>query len=326
MITQVRLAFRLQRFEILAVAIMVVVLVISAVLVRNRLDAAVVTPECWLVWFGQGPFGSAACEAPVQAFLAINEEEAGKVMAAMALLPLAVGLFLGVPLVAREIEAGTAPTVWFLAGSRSRWLLGRMVPVVVILLLLLGGLTIATEFLWSGREPWSPALRFGDAGLHGPVIVAKGLAAFGLALLVGAVLGRLLPAVIIGAALCLVLYLGAEMAINIWLRDESLRHAVVVDPQKSGGDQSNFPGGTYFSQQWQSPDGTLLEQEEALQRVPAGVTDPYAWLYDNLKTVMTGVPGTAYPEWSRMETTGFALIGVGALLLAFPVVSRRRPQ
>lgn len=326
MITQMRLAFRLQRFEILAVAIAVGVLAISAVIVRSRLDAAVVTPECWLVWFAQGPIGSVACEGPVTAFLTINEDEAGKVMAAMALLPLAVGLFLGVPLVAREIEAGTAPTVWFLAGSRSRWLLGRIVPVVIVLLLLLGALAVASEVLWSGREPFSPAIRFNDAGLHGPVVAAKGLAAFGLALLAGAALGRLLPAIIIGTALSLVLYLGGQMAISVWLHDESMRHAVVVDP-KTGGDQSAlYPGGTYFSQSWQTPAGELLDEEQAQQRVPAGVTDRYTWLYDNFKTVMTGVPGSVYPEWSRIETTGFVLIGVGALVLAFPVVSRRRPQ
>jgi hypothetical protein len=324
-----RLAFRLQRFEIIAVAIAVIVLVISAFIVRSRLDAATVTPECWQVWFGPstgvGPNGGGPCDGPVQAFLTISEDEAGKVMAAMALLPLAVGLFLGVPLVAREIEAGTAPTVWFLAGSRSRWLLGRIVPVVVVLLLLLGALALASDVLWSGREPWSPALRFGDAGLHGPVVAAKGLAAFGVALLAGAALGRLLPAIIVATALALVLYLGGETAMSAWLHDESMRHVVVVNPQNGGG-LDLFPGGTYVSQLWQAPDGTLLNDDEAQRLVPAGVADRYAWLYDNLKTVMAGVPGTLYPQWSLMETAGYGAIGVGALILAFPVVSRRRPQ
>jgi hypothetical protein len=134
-----------------------------------------------------------------------------------------------------------------------------------------------------------------------------------------------LPAVIVGAVLARILYLGGEMAINAWFPDESMRHVVVVNPQNGGG-EGIFPGGTYFSQWWQAPDGTLLNDDEAQRLIPAGVADPYAWLYDNLKTVMTGVPGTLYPQWSLMETTGYGLVGVGALILAFPVVSRRRPQ
>lgn len=324
MITQTRVAFRLQQFEIVAMTIAVLTVVVSAIIVRGRLDAVAVSPDCWLAWFDAGPFGPGACENPVLTFLRINEDEAGKIMASMALLPLAVGLFLGVPLVAREIEGGTAPTVWFLAASRSRWLVGRVLPVLIILLVLVTGLAIASEVLWSGREPWSPALRFGDAGLHGPVVAAKGLAAFGLALLAGAALGRLLPAIIVGTALSLVLYLGGEMARGVWLQAESMRHAVVVDPSSGGNQEDLFPGGTYFSQWWRTPDGELLYEEQALQRVPEGV-DQYEWLYANYDTVMTGVPGSAYPEWARLETTGFALIGLGALIVAFPVVSRRRP-
>lgn len=325
MITQMRVAFRLQRFEIVAMTIAVLTVVVSALIVRGRLDATAVSPDCWLAWFGgSGPVAAGACENPVVTFLRINEEEAGKIMASMALLPLAAGLFLGVPLVAREIEGGTAPTVWFLAASRSLWLIRRVLPVLMILLVLVAGLAISSEVLWSGREPWSPALRFGDAGLHGPVVAAKGVAAFGLALLAGAALGRLLPAIIVGTALCLVLYLGAEMTRSLWLQAESMRHAIVVDPSTGGYEEDLFPGGTHFSQWWRTPEGELLFDEQALQRVPEGV-DPYEWLYANYDTVMTGVPGSAYPEWARLETTGFALIGLGALIVAFPVVSRRRP-
>jgi hypothetical protein len=218
MITQFRVGLRLQRFELAAVALAVTVLAVSALVVRARLDGIGVTPACWASWFGgpgngtpgictpEGPAG------PAQTFLEINESEAGKVMAAMALLPLAVGLFLGVGLVAREIEGGTAPTVWALARSRSHWLAGRLLAPVTIVVLLLAALAISSDVLWAGREPWSPALRFGDAGLHGPVIVAKGLAALGLAMLAGAVVGRMLPAVIVAAALAVVLYLGGEVA------------------------------------------------------------------------------------------------------------------
>ena len=45
------------------------------------------------------------------------------------LTPFAVGLFLGVPVVAREVEGRTAPIAWTLSRSRLRWLLQRVIPL-----------------------------------------------------------------------------------------------------------------------------------------------------------------------------------------------------
>jgi hypothetical protein len=49
--------------------------------------------------------------------------------------PFVLGLFLGVPLVAREIEGRTTSIAWTLSGSRRRWLVHRAAPVVVIVVL-----------------------------------------------------------------------------------------------------------------------------------------------------------------------------------------------
>jgi len=40
---------------------------------------------------------------------------------------------------------------------------------------------------------------------------------------------------------------------------------------------------------------------------------------------MMGVPGSLYPEWERLQTAGYGLIGLAGLLVAFPIVNRRRP-
>jgi hypothetical protein len=322
MITQFRVWTRLQRFELVAAAIVAGVLAVSAILVRARLDAIGVTPDCWDAWFNAPGTGVGACEGPVRAFLGINEEEAGKVMASMALLPLAIGVFLGVPIVAREIEGGTAPAIWALARSRSRWLAGRLVPPVVVAVALLGALAAGSEVLWSGREPWSPAVRFGDAGLHGPVVVAKGLATMGLGVLAGAVIGRTLPAVIVAAILAVGLYMGAGTAQGIWMLNESQRHAVELG--RDNQDTEVFPGGTHFWQAWRTADGRVLDHDAAAALAPEGA-DPWAWMEENLTPVMMGVPGSEYPTWQRIETTGFVLVGLAGFLGAFVVVARRRP-
>jgi hypothetical protein len=327
MMTQARLAFRLQRFEIVAVMVAAAVIGLSAIIVRLRLDAVGVPASCWDQWFGQGGQVVGDCNSLAQAFLSINEDEAGKVMAAMAILPLFVGLFLGIPIVAREIEAGTAPTVWALVGARGRWLVGRLVPVLLILVVSMGFLAIASDFLWAGRQPWGPTPNMSDLGLHGPGIVAKGLAVFGLAVLVGAIIGRTLPAVLIGVVLCFFLYTGAQIAQSAWLQAEARNHVTT----STENPEQLFPGGTYFSQAWIGPDGQLIfDSQQAAALAPPGV-DPYEWLSygpanGGLQTVQTGVPGSSYPAWVLIETIGFSLIGIVAIALVFPVVARRRPM
>ncbi len=327
MITQARLAFRLQRFEILAVAFAALVIGISAIIVRLRLDSVGVPTPCWQQWFGTGGQATGDCETLARQFFSITGDEAGKVMAAMAILPLFIGLFLGIPLVAREIETGTAPTVWALVGARDRWLVGRLVPVVVVLVLSLGFLAAASEFLWLGRQPWGPAVNLSDLGLHGPGVLAKGLAVLGLAVLVGAIIGRTLPAVVIGVLVCFFLYMGAQIAQGLWLQSEARNHVTT----STESPEVLYPGGTYFSQGWIGPDGRLIfDYEEAAALAPAGV-DPNEWLYSGpagggLAMFQSGVPGSAYPTWSLIETAGLGAVGLVGLGLVFVVVDRRRPQ
>lgn len=325
MITQARLGLRLQRFEVIAALVATGVVGLSALIVRWRLGAIAVPSECWDQWFSSSGAVTDECTVLVQAFLGTDEEEAGKVMAGMAVLPLFVGLFLGLPIVAREIEGRTAPTIWALAASRTRWLFGRLLPMLLLLLLTLGFLAVASELLWQVREPWSPLPRFGDVGLHGPGIVARGLATFGLALLAGAVTGRVLPAVIVGVALCFVLMAGWGLAFSAW----GVSAAEFRSPPASGNMDDVFPGGTAISDGWLLPDGRFLYDYEAVTLAPSDV-DPYEWLEGpateaGFQRMMRGLPGTAYPTWSLIETIGFSAIGLVALVLAFQVTERRRP-
>lgn len=154
----------------------------------------------------------AACADPVQRFLDLNEFAASRLIATLALLPIAVGLLLGVPTVSREIESGTAATVWAVAESRSEWLAWRLLSVGGLALIMLACLGIASEVLWQARAPTGVPNRFDDAGLHGASVVAKGAASFAVGALVGAMLGRTLPAVIGGAVASVVLIaLGAVL-------------------------------------------------------------------------------------------------------------------
>lgn len=326
MITQARLGLRLQRFEVVVTVIAALIVGSSALIVRWRLDSVGVPTACWDEWFGMGPTtATSGCSARVETFLGINEGEGGKVMAAMAILPLFAGVFLGVPVVAREIEGRTAPTVWTLAASRARWLAGRLLPMLVLLVVALGFLALASDVLWRSREPWEVIPRFGDVGLHGPSVIARGVGTFGFALLVGAVAGRTLPAVIAGVVLCFVLYAGWQIAFAAWGSTAAELRPIPPDLQNY---DDLFPGGTSMSEGFLSADGRFLYDWEAFELAPPNV-DQYAWLInpDNGFTpVMRGIPGTAYPQWALIETVGFGAIGLLGIVLAFPVVDRRRPM
>lgn len=326
MITQARVGLRLQRFEVVAVVVAALVVGISALIVRWRLGSVEVPDACWDAWFGTGPGTvTTACDTLAGTFLGINENEAGKVMAAMAILPLFAGVFLGVPVIAREVEAGTAPTIWALAASRVRWLAGRLAPLVVLLVVSLGFLAVTADALWQSREPWGVYPNFRDVSLHGPSVLARGLATFGLALLAGAVIGRVLPTVIVGVALCFVLYAGWGFAFAAW-GDAAAELRPI--PANLENYDAVFPGGTSMAQGFVAADERFLYDWEAVELAPAGV-DPYEWLYgpdSGLEPVMRGIPGTDYPRWAMIETAGFGAIGLLGIALAFPVVVRRRPQ
>ncbi|MGZ6339485.1 MAG: hypothetical protein ACXWNG_03880, partial [Candidatus Limnocylindrales bacterium] len=111
-VTSARLTFKVHRFEVLAVSVGSLIVAASALIVTYRLNSVGVTNQCLLQWLSGGPDAAGACKDPVSQWAGINESEGGKVLAAMALLPYAIGLFLGVPLVGRELEARTAATAW----------------------------------------------------------------------------------------------------------------------------------------------------------------------------------------------------------------------
>lgn len=218
MMTQPRIAIRLERFEVLAAIVATALVGGLALLVSVRLGSVGLAPACWGVVFGDGgtPERVAACEPMVRAFLEINESEASRVMAAMGLLPLAIGLILGVPAVSREIEAGTASLAWTIGRSRSKWLAWRLLTIGLVTVAIAAALAISSEILWSSRAVGAAPSRFDDAGAHGPVLIAKGVMAFGIGALMGAILGRVLPALIAAAVLVLAVVAGGLLLRGLW--------------------------------------------------------------------------------------------------------------
>lgn len=320
MLESARLPLKQHRFEVAAAAIAAIVLGAVALLVNWRLGGVNVPAGCFDAWLRGGGVAEPACDSAVQAFAQINSDEAAKVMAAMAVLPFAVGLLGGVTLVGRELEARTAQTAWALAASRARWFFRQLWPIVLVLGVTVAFAALAASLLESTRATFYGGI-FSDMGLHGPLVVARAFAALGLGLLTGAALARSLPAFIVGAVLSMAL-LGAAVTV----RDAWLRAQPQVAFDQAAPQDPTFDG-ILLEQAWRAPDGRLLRETEAFALAPADpATDPYEWLSDNgYEIVQLGITGETARGWEPLETAGFALIGILLVLGTVAIVDRRRP-
>jgi hypothetical protein len=226
------------------------------------------------------------------------------------------GLLAGAALVAREIEDGTAAVAWSLAPSRMRRLAGRVVPVALLLLVLSAVASVAATELAGARYPGlDPSLSFYNGSSHGLTPVAAGMAAFAGAVFAGSVLGRALPALIVGAVLGLVLVSAVFFSENAWFPGQT----IVVDA-RIGND---YRGAYVLDQVVQLPSGEFrslmdfnieFDLQGNVTGLPAG-----AAFVDRL------IPGTRHPFVDAVEAAAMAAMAAFLFTATTFVVRRRRP-
>ncbi|NUR50967.1 MAG: ABC transporter permease subunit [Hamadaea sp.] len=134
---------------------------------------------------------------------------------AMYLLPVLFGLFGGAPLIARELETGTHRLVWNQSVTRTRWLAVKLTAgaglAVVSTGLLSWAVTAWSQRVDSASQDRMIPLLFGSRGV---VPVAYALFAFMLGVTSGMLLRKTVPAM----ASTLALYVGAVVAMPLWVR------------------------------------------------------------------------------------------------------------
>jgi hypothetical protein len=320
MLTSARIVLKHHRFEVGAAVILGLFVAVAALVTSYRLNAIGVPAGCFEQWLtGGGAEGAGDCAGPVQAFAEINEDQAGKLLAFMAVLPFIVGLLAGVSIVGRELEARTAQLAWALTPSRHRWLARQVGPILLVVVVAVALAAAAATVLETTREPWYHST-YGDLMLHGWPVIGRALAAFSVGLLVGAVVGRSLPALIVAALACVVLLMFEGMAQGAWYQANL---EVIGDPTTVNN--GSFDG-IYGDYGWLAPDGRFVGQEAAFQQAPSGVPDASQWLLDNgWKTAALGVPSTKAGQLAALETLGFAAVALVVGVATIPIVDRRRP-
>ncbi len=312
------LTLKHHRFEIGFVVVYALILAVAGVWINQRLLGFEVPRECFDTWLsGPGEF-SPECFAAVQEYSEFLYGTTSWFDVAMLLLPFAAGTLAGVSLVGRELESRTAQTGWSLSPSRPRWLIRQLWPVLLVVGLAVGLAALSAALLHNTRISGFPPTIFQGLGFQGLLVVARFLAAFGIALLAGSLLGRVLPAWIVAALACFALVVfGAIGGRQSWLASQP---GVIVE---------DFTQSVLFLEQlWREPEGTLIGEDQAffIAATAGEEEDPYEWLATNgYKPVARVVTAETAAQWEPMEivgTFGLAVILLGA---TFPVVNRRRP-
>lgn len=129
-------------------------------------------------------------------------------------LPLLVGLFIGVPLLAREVEQGTHRLAWTQSLTRRRWLLSKT--LLLGLATVAGGLALSALAMW-WRHPFDVVQgRISPSGfdIEGLVVPAYAVFALAVGILAGALLRRTIPALSLTVAVFVAARLGVEKLVR----------------------------------------------------------------------------------------------------------------
>jgi hypothetical protein len=215
MLSRIRLTLKQHRFETIAFVILCLGLAAASLIEAYRLGAVQFPAGCVGEGVSAGVGGypnpydpsrpPTPCDLATQRFNDIAWGfDMNLVRMFEMIVPFIVGIVFGAVLVAREIEQGTAPLSWALAGSRTRWLLGKLLAVVVLIvpLLLIAGLAADVRqgaLVPGGSDSHASFQFYADRGVF---FVFWGLAALCGTVALGTLMGRTLPAVLVALVVC----------------------------------------------------------------------------------------------------------------------------
>jgi ABC-type transport system involved in multi-copper enzyme maturation permease subunit len=327
--TTIRLLLKTYRFELIAITIVCLGLTGTELFLTTQLDALALPKECQfdqnisvIQGFAPQPTDQAladSCQAKVSAFYE-TDQHAAEIMGVGAAVPVLAGILIGVAVVGRELESGTVSLAWTLSRSRRRWYLTRALLVGAIL----GGVLLVPAFaanvLEHARQPLvDPGSSFADDGLRGPVIVLLGLLTYALAVVAGAIVGRQLPAVIVGLALAVAAILAFENAATHWEKSfaewrsaASARYSIDIVLDQEYRDRAT---------------GAIVDQNTVFNAAPQTDNGPdSSWIDAHYDSIAFIVPGSRYGLIVAGESAAFGGTTLVFLGLGLLVVNRRRPD
>jgi hypothetical protein len=290
--------WRQHRIEFL-IAVIVFILFTSAAVIAGR------------------PLARSAANTEVNAFSGQPVSVSDPFFLPMQLLPLLLGIFIGAPIVAREVEMGTFRLTWTQGITRQRWLLiklglvGSISLVIFVLLDLLGNWLNQPLSAIMGPFPVFDGL--------GVVYIVYGLFALALGVAAGTLLGRTVPAMAVTILFFLVIRLGIE----------ALRQNYLPPLQSAW----NLAGAIPHSQDWvlngflANSAGSLISPNSIVQMcgiIPINPRSPDACLTAHgIQWVFVYQPAGRFWIFQGIESIIFLALIAGLVLLTFWWIKNR---
>ncbi len=308
-----RLAFKMQRLELLLFVAAAIVLVAASLLIAwGTSEARAAFDAC---------YHASGTDANCSTSPSLNDFSlwGGFARLGAFLTPFAIGLILGVPVVAREVEARTAPIAWTLSRSRLRWLVQRVAPLVVVVVLVAALVGVASEFV-TRTNPFADYASnpgFADYTSRGVLLPVRALAVLSLAIAVGAMVPRQLAALLLAAGVTLALFVGLTLGMDAWMTAEAT--PIVMDQAQLGGPR-------IFDVAYRDDaTGEVISMNDFYNRygdvaLPDGEQDPKGFTQ-----VAIGIPGEQYATWVLRESAVLGALALISSAVALGVVNRRRP-
>jgi ABC-type transport system involved in multi-copper enzyme maturation permease subunit len=307
MLTATRLTYRINLFEIRAIVI--------ATVLSVAVSAGVIA---WLTQSGYATcvgdeFGNLTAECLSLSKLGDWFVRIARMSVSLAaIFPFVAGLILGAPLVAREIDRGTARLSWSLSPSRLRWYVQRIAPVIIVLGLAAFTIGVVADRLVAALSP-TQDISNSFIGFHGRgVLLATGALLIGsTAVALGAVIGRPMQ------TLLLSLILGGLLVAAVAEVDQKfiLPNETVVDAS-----QTYLDGNLYLDSRFQLPDGSLATWDELVAIDPSVMEN--GPMYPSVSLM---IPGERYRLVEAREALAQVAIAAFMLVAGAFVVLRRRP-
>jgi hypothetical protein len=266
------------------------------------------------------PSARSGCDIIVKHFQGEFDSWAAAVRG-LAVLPALVGLFVGAPLLARELEHGTHRFAWTQSITRRRWLLSKT-SLLAAATLVAGALASLIVMWWRGPFDTLEG-RMGPSGFDIEGLVVPAYALFALAL--GVLAGLLLRRTVAAMTVTLVVFAATRLAVLEFLRPNFLsplhRSVVATDGGRQVGDWVLSDtlvdaGGRAVS--------TVREDSAVLHAQNAGI-DPHTYLVTlGWKRLITYQPASRFWTFQLIEAGIFVGLAV-AVVLATLWFIRRNP-
>jgi hypothetical protein len=334
-LTWARLSFRQQRWELILVAIGVAAVGVAMLWFASQLDAMrAASPDCLGNVSDPGFFSDAtpvSCQAILTAYSDASNLADTLLYASFA-APFGIGILLGAPLVAREIDGGTAQLAWSIGTSRTGWLLRRIAFIALFVFVVLGFLAVASEILAAALAPdRNLGTDFTWFGRRGWLLVARGVGALLLGMLVGALIGRVLPAVLAAGLVVVIAFVGLSLTMDRWNGSDGLVRLFFINDRWVEFDLADLA----IDYGLVTADGEFVTYGELNdQGISTFMSEnglAYASEADYAADRPLGeegqrfIPGSRYPEIVARDAGLAGGLGLAALGSTVLVVGRRRP-